>query len=84
MSKNTTDRARAINTSRVKEMISLCRENGVKKLAIDGLELEFSDWAIAPKMREMSFDEISQIAQEGNLGHNDEKTDLDLLLHSAI
>jgi len=76
-------KARAINTSRVKDLIELCRENGVKKLGIEGLELEFFEWACAPRVQSVSFEEISQIAQDGNLGHNDERTDLDLLLHSA-
>ena len=64
-------------------MIGLCKENGVKKLSIQGLELEFYEWAVIPKVEGINLDQISQIAQEGNLGHNDERTDMDLLLHSA-
>jgi len=84
--KKSTARQRAISTSRLAEIIKLCKKEGVQRIKINGndVELELFPFAVSlasiPQSEAYSNDKGDR---NDNLGHNDDKTDLDLLLHSA-
>lgn len=77
---------KGITIVRLNEIINLCKQKGVSKIKITGkdVELELFPWAMdigsMPQNDQSSDDKIDSL---GGLGHNDDKTDMDLLLHSA-
>ena len=74
---------KGITIVRLNEIINLCKEKGVAKIKITGkdVELELFPWAVnAGTLQDSS---PPYVDTGDNLGHNDDKTDLDLLLHSA-
>lgn len=74
---------KGITIVRLNEIINLCKEKGVSKIKITGkdVELELFPWAVSVG----SVQEYSppSVDRDDNLGHNDDKTDMDLLFHSA-
>lgn len=80
---NSTARQRAISSARLAEIIDICKEKGVEYIKIDGM-VEFRIFPFAVNLGAVPMPEkSSSVETGGNLGHNDDETDMDLLLHSA-
>lgn len=72
-----------MSISRLKEIIKICKEEGVQKIEINGdVSLELFPFAVSLGAVPKDYDR-SIVDPDNNLGHNDEKTDMDLLMHSA-
>ena len=86
MSKNSTASQKGITSLRLRDIIDICKEKGVSRIKITGKDVELELFPFAVNIGSLSssdgYDE-ERVDSDLNLGHNDDKTDMDLLLHSA-
>ena len=75
-------RQRGISSARLGEIIDICKEKGVSKMKIEGV-VEFEIFPFAVNLGAVPVMDTSTFEKPSNLGHNDDETDMDLLLHSA-
>lgn len=75
--------SKGITSIRLREIIDICKEKGVSKLKITGKDVELELFPFAVNVGSLPDMSNSPVDAQGNLGHNDDKTDLDLLMHSA-
>lgn len=83
MSRNTTEHQKGISSTRLREIIDICKEKGVKHIKITGKDVELEMFPFSVNIGSVASDSLSDVDLGSGLGHNDDKTDMDLLLHSA-
>jgi hypothetical protein len=84
MNKKSTVHQKGITSTRLREIIDICKESGVQHIKITGKDVELSLFPFAVNLGALTDQSGgSGVDSDDNLGHNDDKTDMDLLLHSA-